>query len=217
MIRFFSLLTLFLAMFAFGMAQSQITLNLMDRDTACELYLLGEPGPTFWTDGYYETGSYFKDLEVVQGDHQMRSVHDTSVILDGSNLTVSGSFLGTVSTDDPASLGYAHASANIMISFVTTEPSVVSVETDIPAGAEAWFFDLDDNDFGFDNQGPGIFTLDDTLVPGHEYLFQVFYTAGVKSDGPQVTERSITLSLTVAPDPVGATDVAWGSIKALFR
>ena len=215
--RFASLLTLFLVLFVSGLAHGQIALNDVERETSCELYLEGGTSPIFWTDGSQGTGPYFQDLDVVQGDHHLRSVHDTSVILDGSSLTVSGSFLGTISTDDPAALVYARASANILVTFVPSELSGVSIEVDIPAGAEAYFFDLTVNDYDFDNQGPGVFTLDDTLIPDHEYLFQVFYTAGISSTGPQLVEKSVTLSMAVVPDPVGATDVAWGAVKALFR
>jgi len=215
--RFTSLLTLFLVLFVSGLAQGQIALNDVERYTACQLYLDEGGGPFFWTDGFYETGPYFQDLDEVQGDHHLRSVHDTSVILDGSSLTVSGSFLGALSTDDPVDLIHAQVSANILVTFVPSEPSGVSIEVDIPAGSEVYFFDMTDNVYDFDNSGPGVFTLDDSLIPGHEYLFQVFYGADLYSTGPQQLERSVTLSMSVAPDPVGTTDVAWGAVKSLFR
>ncbi len=199
-----------------GPALAQITFDYLDRCTACELD--PQVGPnTFWTDGSVDPGPYFKDIEVDEGSHHMRSVHDSEIILDGANLTVTGSFLGTVSTEDQASISHVSASANLAVSFVPMDPSAVSIEVSIPVNGEAWFFDLTDADYGFDHQGPGVFTLDDTLVPGHEYVFQVFYSVAVHNEGPQQAEESVTLSMTVTPDPVAVGEVTWGSVKALFR
>lgn len=215
--RFALLLNLYLVLFVSGLAHGQIALNDVERYTACELYLIEGGGPFHWTDGFYQPGPYFQDLDVVEGDHHLRSVHDTSVILNGSSLTVSGSFLGTLSTDDQADLIHARFSANLLVTFVPSEPLGVSIEVDLPGGSEVFFFDMTDHIYDFDNAGPGVFTLDDSLIPGHEYLFQVFYNNGIYSEGPQQLEKSVTLSMTVAPDPVGATEVAWGAVKSLFR
>jgi hypothetical protein len=214
--RFIKFLVLALVLLSFGSVQAQITLNYLDRYTNCELQPTGDPAMQ-WGDGNHVVGPYFMDLDIVEGDHHMRSVHDTEIILDGSNLTVAGSFLGTVSTDDPASIIFLQAAADLAVNFTPTEPSTVSLAVTLPAGAEAWFFDMTEWNGDFDHQGPGVFTLDDTLVTGHEYLFQVFYSVQVSPGGPQQAEKSVTLSLTVAPDPVATEAVSWGAVKALYR
>ena len=209
-------LIMILVLVSFGVAQAQITLHFLDRFTSCEI-LPTDAQPTIWSDGNNVPGPYFMDLDIDLGDHHLRSVHDTAVILDESTLTVSGSFLGTVSTDDPASIIYLMASANLIVHFTPMEPSTVALEVTIPAGGEVYFFDLTEWNGDFDHQGPGVFTLDDTLVTGHEYLFQVFYSVQVNPGGPQQAEESVTLSLTVAPDPVAAEAASWGEVKALYR
>lgn len=214
--RFALPMVMLLVILSSSLAQAQITINYLDRYTACEL----QPqvgNTTFWGDGTVDPGPYFKDLIVDEGSHNMRSVHDSQIILDGASLTVTGSFLGAVSTEDQASIFQVSASANLAVNFVPMDLSAVSLEVSVPAGGEAWFFDLTDNDYDFDNQGPGIFTLDDTLVPGHEYLFQVFYSVGVYEEGPSQAEKSVTLSMVVTPDPVPVGEITWGSMKALFR
>lgn len=199
-----------------GLALAQITVNFMDRTTSCEL-VPADGNPLLWGDGSSLSGPYFKDLDVVEGDHHLRSVHDSAIILNGSTLTVTGSYLGAVSTDDQTAIFNLQASANLMVSFTPLEQSTVTLEANIPYGGEAWFFDLTDNDYTFDNQGPGVFTLDQSLTIGHEYLFQVFYSVAVNSEGPPGAEESVTMSMTVAPDPVPAAEASWGSVKALFR
>lgn len=199
-----------------GLALAQITVNFMDRTTSCEL-VPADGNPLQWGHGTPLPGPYFKDLDVVEGDHHLRSVHDSAVILDGSTLTVTGSYLGAVSTNNQAAMLHMHASADLMVGFTPMEQSTVTLEANIPYGGEAWFFDLTDNDYTFDNQGPGVFTLDQSLTIGHEYLFQVFYSVAVNSEGPPGAEESVTMSMTVAPDPVPAAEVSWGSVKALFR
>ena len=170
-----------------------------------------------WSDRNFLPGPYFMDLDVLEDGHHLRSVHDSAITLNGDNLTVTGSYLGTLAAGDQATIFQLLASANLMVGFTATEQSTVSIEVTIPDGGEAWFFDLSDNDYGFDNQGPGVFTLDDVLMPGHEYLFQVFYTVNVNHEGPSEAEASATMSLVVAPDPVPAGEATWGSVKALFR
>ncbi len=214
--RFAKFLVLALVLLSFGSAQAQITINYLDRVTACELQPTGD-NPMQWGDGNHVVGPYFMDLDIVEGDHHMRSVHDTEVILDGSNLTVTGSYLGTVSSDDPASIIFLQASADLAVNFTPMEPSTVSIEVTIPAGAEAWFFDMTEWNGDFDHQGPGVFTLDAILVAGHEYLFQVFYSVGINSDGPQQAEKSVTLFMTVAPGTVATEAASWGAVKALYR
>lgn len=214
--RFAMTLAMILVLFSFGMAQAQITLNYLTRDAGCEVYL-GDGTWTGWGDESTALGPYLMDLDVVEGDHHMRSVHDTEVILDGSTLTVTGSFLTVVSTDDQPSISYVGASANLAVNFTPTELLSVALEATVPVGGEVWFFDLTDGDYTFDNQGPGVFTLEDTLVPGHEYLFQVFNGVSIVSEGSLQKEESVTMSLMVAPDPVSTDEVAWGSVKVLFR
>lgn len=214
--RFVSTLVIFLVLLSSGMVQAQVTLNFLDRTTGCEL-VLSEGTMMLWGDGTILPGPYFMDLDVTEGDHHLRSVHDSAVTLEGSTLTVTGSYQGTLSTADQASIIYLQASANLMVSFTPLEQSTVTLEVTIPAGGEAWFFDLTDNDYTFDNQGPGVFTLEEALTTGHEYLFQVFYLVAVNSEGPAQAEESVTMSLTVTADPIPAGEVAWGSMKALFR
>ena len=214
--RFVPTLAMILVLLSCVMAQAQITLNFVDRTTGCEL-VFAAGNSMQWGDGSLLPGPYFKDLDVFEDGHHLRSVHDSAVLLDGSNLTVAGSYLGTLSAGDQASIFLLQASANLMVSFTPMELSTVALEVTIPDGGEAWFFDLTENDYSFDNQGPGVFTLEDVLMPGHEYLFQVFYSVWVNHEGPQDAEASAAMSLVVAPDPVPAGEAAWGSVKALFR
>ena len=214
--RLVMILVMILVLVSFGVAQGQITIQNLDRGAGCEIY--AEDGThTVWGDGSHDPGPYFVDLDVDQGDHHLRSVHDTAVILDGSTLIVSGSYLGTVSTDDPASSDWLGAGANLMINFTPMEPSTVSLEVTIPAGGEVYFFDMTEWNGDFDHQGPGTFNLEDTLITGHEYLFQVFYSVQVNPGVPQQAEKSATLSLTVAPEGVATEAATWGAVKALYR
>lgn len=215
---FARILAVILVLLLSGMAQAQITINYVLRDAGCELYTLTNDPGQHWGVESPALGPFIQDLDIVEGDHSMRSVHDSSVILDGSTLMVDGSYLGSVSTTDQASLLHMSATANLMVMFTPLEPSTVLAEATVPAGGEAWFFDLTGvNDFGFDFQGPGTVVLDDVLIPEHDYVFQVFYGVHLDSDGPNQAEKSATMSMTVAPDPVATAEVAWGSIKALFR
>jgi hypothetical protein len=214
--RLLPTLTLILALLPIAAAQAEITLNFMERGTSCELIPTGG-GNLIWSDRNFLPGPYFMDLDVLEDGHHLRSVHDSAITLNGDNLTVTGTYLGTLAAGDQATIFQLLASANLMVGFTPMQGSTVNIEVTIPDGAEAWFFDLTENDFGFDNQGPGVFTLEDVLMPGHEYLFQVFYNVGVNHEGPAEAEASATMSLVVVPDPVPAGEVAWGSVKALFR
>jgi hypothetical protein len=197
-------------------AQAQITINFLDRTAWCEL--VPQAGSQMnWGEGTGEPGPWLRDLDIVEGSHHMRSVHDSEVVVDGPNLTVSGSYLGQVSSDDQPSIHAASAGANLLVMFVPADQSEISIEATVPAGGEAYCFDFSDNDFGFDFAGPGTVTLDETLVPGHEYLFQIFYSVGVYDEGPAQAERSAAFTMTVVPDPVAVTETTWGSMKVLFR
>ena len=209
-------LIMILVLVSFGVAQAQITLHFLDRFTSCEI-LPTDAQPTIWSDGNNVPGPYFMDLDIDLGDHHLRSVHDTAVILDESTLTVSGSFLGTVSTDDPASIISLQAVAKLRVNFTPTEPSTVAIEVTFSGYGEVYFFDLTEWNGDFDHQGPGVFALDDTLIAGHEYLFQVFYSVGIYSGGQQQAEGSATFSMTVAPGTVATEAASWGAVKTLYR
>jgi hypothetical protein len=214
--RFAKSLVVILVLLSFGLAQAQITIQSVARSTGCEL--IAQDGlHTIWSDGDGALGPYFMDLDVDQGDQHLRSIHDSAIILDESTLTVSGSFLGTVSTDDPASIISLMAVANLIVNFTPTDPSTVAIEVTFSGNGEVYFFDMTEWNGDFDHQGPGVFTLDDTLIAGHEYLFQVFYSVGIYPGGQQQAEESATFSLAVVQEPVATEAASWGAVKALYR
>lgn len=200
---------------AVGVAQAQISLVSVIRDTGCHIDNL-DGTPTMWGDGSTDPGPYFQDLDIVQGDHHLRSVHDTSVILDGSLLTVSGSYAGTVSTTDPGSIFSMTAGANTMVTFMPNEPVIVILEASFSGYGEVYFFDMTEWDGDFDHIGPGTFNLERALIPGHEYLFQVFHSV-VTPQGTSDAEGTVSFSMAVGPQSVPAGEATWGSVKALYR
>ncbi len=201
---------------AAGFAQAQISIQNVQRDTAAEIHYTNGT-QTVQHDVNTDPGPYFMDLDVTEGDQHVRSIHDSDVALAGNTLGVSGSFLDTLSTADPSVINVLNANADIIVSFIPAESSTAVLDVTIPAGGEVFFFDTTASDYSYDHQGPGHFTLDRPLTPGHEYLFQVNSGADLVPGGDTQVVASATFSLTVTQDPVADVNASWSEVKALYR
>ena len=209
------LATLFLLLLG-GFAFADISIDFLDRRTEVRYFDLGGVDSQFIDHRSDLSGPYSQDLAIDVGDLHARSIHESSVVVAGADLSVSGSYLSEVSDTSGSLNGQLEALALTGIRFTVSETSFMSLDVTLDGG-ELFCFDLTTNEGGLDVAGPGHFVLDDVLVAGHEYLFQVSHLVGIFGPAKAAGSLSAAFTLEVSNQPVATSAASWGGVKALFR
>ena len=198
-------------------AQAQITIESLQRQTSILIEPLDGPPQGQSSDVLTLDPDYSQDMDRTVGDMYARSRHISAVVLDGSTLEVSGSFMGYgAETEEPRD-GTVSARAALILQFTVDTVSYVDLEVDLDAGGVVYFYDLTANDYSFDHQGPGNFPLARALVPGNLYLLQVYSMVGIAEGTGMNALESSDFLMSVSTEPVAADPVALDAVKALYR
>lgn len=197
-------------------AQAQITIDSLDRNCRSWIYYDGIL-PQQLVESSTVDGVFFHDLELTEGDFYARSLHNSSVELSGSALTVTGTYSGEVLNVGDPMVAQVIASALLAVVFTVDSVCYLDLSATVSLGGEVWFYDFTTNDYSFDNQGPGTFSLVRELEAGHQYLLQVHDSCALDMVDDTSDVSGTQFSMVVSTEPVATDTRTIGSIKALYR
>ena len=197
-------------------AQAQVTVGFVERLNAVSVWPSTGPSQHLSEVGN-DLGLFLRDFERAEGNLRAHSVHDSSIVLSGASLTVTGTFLSEVSSGAAPDDGSAWAQAALVLHFTVDTLFYLDLDATVDAGGAAWVFDLTDGEYLFDHDGPGHFTEQRILAPGHQYSFNVDHSVYIPSGGELSDVANATFFLGVSDEPIATETSTWGAIRNQFR